>query len=126
MGHGKIIDSMIQDGLWDVYNDMHMGNCAELCARERNYSREAQDAVAIKSYTLAQHAQKRVIQKEIVPVEIPQKKGEIVLVKEDEEPGRARFEKFLLCVLHLKKKVPLPQPMLLKSATGLQHCWLQI
>ena len=94
MGHGKIIDSMIQDGLWDVYNDMHMGNCAELCARERNYSREAQDAVAIKSYTLAQHAQKKgLFKKEIVPVEIPQKKGEIVLVKEDEEPGRARFEK---------------------------------
>ena len=47
MGNGEIIDSMIQDGLWDVYNDMHMGNCAELCARERNYSREVQDAVTI-------------------------------------------------------------------------------
>tara|TARA_Y100000780_G_scaffold163137_1_gene147980 strand:+ start:246 stop:1436 length:1191 start_codon:yes stop_codon:yes gene_type:complete len=94
MGHGEIIDSMIQDGLWDVYNDMHMGNCAELCARERNYSREVQDAVTIKSYTRAQYAQKkRLFEKEIVPVKISQKKGEIVLVKEDEEPGRARFEK---------------------------------
>ena len=94
MGNGEIIDSMIQDGLWDVYNDMHMGNCAELCAKERNYSREVQDAVAIKSYTRAQYAQKkRLFEKEIVPVKISQKKGEIVLVKEDEEPGRANFDK---------------------------------
>ena len=41
MGHGQLIDGMIKDGLWDVYNDIHMGNCAELCAKDRKYSREA-------------------------------------------------------------------------------------
>jgi len=94
LGHGKFIDSMIQDGLWDVYNDKHMGNCAELCARERNYSREDQDAVAIESYTRAQQAQKKgLFKNEIVPVSIPQKRGEPIRISEDEEPGRVLFEK---------------------------------
>ena len=48
-GHGKMIDSMIHDGLWDAYNDMHMGNCAELCAKERGFTRKAQDGFAIES-----------------------------------------------------------------------------
>ncbi len=94
LGHGKLIDSMIKDGLWDVYNDMHMGNCAELCAREKKYSREQQDEFAKKSYLKAQHAQSEGwFASEIIPVEVPQRKGEPITINQDEEPGRARFEK---------------------------------
>lgn len=107
MGHGEILDSMIQDGLWDVYNDQHMGNCAELCARERNYSREAQDAVAVESYTRAQLAQKKgLFKNEIVPVSVPQKKGEPIRVSEDDEPGKVNF-----------KKIPSLRPAFEKNGT---------
>ena len=107
MGHGEILDSMIQDGLWDVYNDQHMGNCAELCARERNYSREAQDAVAVESYTRAQLAQKKgLFKNEIVPVSVPQKNGEPIRVSEDDEPGKANF-----------KKIPSLRPAFEKNGT---------
>jgi len=94
MGHGKLIDSMVQDGLWDVYNDIHMGNCAELCAKDRNYSREAQDAFAIQSYQRALKAQKEgLFNNEIAAVEVLQRKGDPVCVEQDEEPGRAKFDK---------------------------------
>ena len=94
LGHGKVIDSMINDGLWDVYNDFHMGNAAELCAREHNYSREAQDEFAIASYKKAQAAIKNgAFKSEITPVPIPQRKGDPVLVALDDEPGKANFEK---------------------------------
>jgi acetyl-CoA C-acetyltransferase len=94
MGHGEIIDSMIKDGLWDVYNQIHMGNCAEMCARKYNFSREEQDAFSIKSYEKALRAQKNGdFAKEIVPVEIPQKKGENLMVNEDEEPSRADLKR---------------------------------
>jgi acetyl-CoA C-acetyltransferase len=89
MGHGKIEDSMILDGLWDPYNDQHMGNCGELCARERHISRERQDQFTIESYrralaTIAEGG----FQAEIVPVEVPQRKGPALVVDKDEEPGR--------------------------------------
>ena len=72
LGHSKAIDSMIHDGLWDVYNDKHMGNCAEMLAKDRAYSREAQDEYAIESYNRAQLAiSDGIFQTEIVPVEIP-------------------------------------------------------
>ncbi|NOZ04231.1 MAG: thiolase family protein [FCB group bacterium] len=94
LGHGKLIDSMIKDGLWDVYNDMHMGNCAELCARERKYSREQQDEFAKESYLRAQRAQAEGwFAAEIIPVEVPRRKREPITIDQDEEPGRARFEK---------------------------------
>jgi acetyl-CoA C-acetyltransferase len=94
LGHGRVVDSMIQDGLWDVYNDMHMGSCAELCARERHYSREAQDAYARRSYERAQAAQAQGwFEAELTAVEVPRRKGEPLTVTEDEEPGRANFEK---------------------------------
>ena len=77
LGHGQVIDSMIKDGLWDAYNDKHMGNCAEMCAVEKNYTREKQDSFAKKSYTRAQNAQKNgAFSDEIVPVYVPQRKGE--------------------------------------------------
>ncbi len=94
MGHDQIFDSMIYDGLWDVYDDKHMGNCAELCARKYEYTREAQDAFAIESYRRAQAAQNTgEFTNEIIPVEIPQRKGDPIVVSQDEEPGRARFDK---------------------------------
>ena len=94
LGHSKVIDSMIHDGLWDAYNDKHMGNCAEMLAKDRNYSREAQDEYAIESYNRAQQATTDgIFQTEIVPVVIPQRKGESLVIDEDEEPAKARFEK---------------------------------
>lgn len=94
LGHGALIDSMIKDGLWDVYNDIHMGSCAELCARDRNYSREEQDQFARESYKRAQRAQSEGwFQSELVPVTVPQRKGAPVSVEADEEPARANFEK---------------------------------
>ena len=94
LGHGKMIDSMIHDGLWDAYNDTHMGNCAEMLSKDRNYSREAQDEFAVTSYKRAQTAQAEgVFESEIVAVEIPQRKGDPIIIKEDEEPGKARLDK---------------------------------
>lgn len=94
LGHGKLVDSMIHDGLWDVYNDQHMGNCAELCATERNYTREDQDNFARESYTRAQKAQAEGwFHDELVPVSVPQRRGDPILVDKDEEPGRANFDK---------------------------------
>jgi acetyl-CoA C-acetyltransferase len=96
LGHGELIDSMIKDGLWDVYNNFHMGNAAELCAKECNVPREAQDEFAILSYKRALEAQKNgYFKDEIVPVEIVQKKGEPLIVSEDEEPKKANFEKMV-------------------------------
>jgi acetyl-CoA C-acetyltransferase len=94
MGHGQLIDSMIKDGLWDVYNDFHMGNAGELCARECNISRQEQDEFAVLSYKRALEAiEKGYFKEEIVPVKVPQPKGGEVIVDEDEEPKRVNFEK---------------------------------
>jgi acetyl-CoA C-acetyltransferase len=93
MGHVQMIDSMIQDGLWDPYNNLHMGSCAEACAREYKFTREAQDAFARSSYERAQAAQKAgLFKNEIVVVETSAGK-ETVRVEHDEDPGKARFEK---------------------------------
>jgi acetyl-CoA C-acetyltransferase len=93
MGHGKLIDSMIRDGLWDVYNDFHMGNAAEICARECAIPREAQDEFAIQSYRRAQSstAEGR-FKEEILPVTIKGKQGDTI-VEQDEEPFKTDFEK---------------------------------
>ncbi len=94
LGHGKVLDSMIVDGLWDVYNDYHMGNAAELCAKECAIPRDLQDEYAVMSYKRAQTAQKEGwFKKEIVPFEIPGRKGESTIVDTDEEPLRVKFEK---------------------------------
>jgi len=93
MGNGQIIDGMVHDGLWDPYNDFHMGMAGELCARELDFSREAQDAFATQSYERAQAAQAAgKLAAEIVPVTIKTRKGETT-VAEDEEPKRARLDK---------------------------------
>ena len=94
LGNGQVIDSLIHDGLWDAYGNVHMGDCAELCAREKGISRADQDAFAVESYQRALRAiAEGKFKAEIVPVEIPQKKGPPKIVAEDEEPGRGDIEK---------------------------------
>lgn len=95
MGDDKIVDGMIFDGLWDPYKNYHMGQAGELCAAEYKLTREAQDEFAKESYRRAVAADKEGLFKaEIVPVELPQKKGAPVVVSADEEPGRGDPEKF--------------------------------
>ncbi len=94
LGHGAVIDSMIKDGLWDVYNDFHMGNGAELCARRYRVTRAEQDEYAAASYNKALEAQRTgAFRREIIPVVIPQDKGEPYTLAEDEQPRRADFKK---------------------------------
>ncbi len=94
LGHAQVLDSLIHDGLWDAYGDVHMGDCAELCAREKKISREEQDAFAAESYRRALAAQvEGHFKGEIVPVEIPQRKGPPKLVSDDEEPRRGDVAK---------------------------------
>jgi acetyl-CoA C-acetyltransferase len=94
LGHAQVIDSLITDGLWDAYGNVHMGDCAELCAREKKISREEQDQFAAESYrrALAAQAQGK-FTAEIVPVEIAQRKGPPKVVVADEEPGRGDVAK---------------------------------
>jgi acetyl-CoA C-acetyltransferase len=96
LGHQQATDGLIHDGLWDVYNNFHMGNAAELCAKERKIDRAAQDAFAAESYRRALAAQKDGrFKAEIVAVEIagPKNKGGSVRVDSDEEPGRGDIDK---------------------------------
>lgn len=94
LGHGTIIDGMIRDGLWDVYKDFHMGNAAEMCAREYNFTREDQDAFAIESYTRAQNAYKKnAFDAELIPVEIPVRGKDPIKVIADEEYLKVNFDK---------------------------------
>ncbi|MDA8122474.1 MAG: acetyl-CoA C-acetyltransferase [Deltaproteobacteria bacterium] len=94
LGNDTLYDHMIVDGLWDVYNDLHMGNCAELLAKEHRISREDQDEFAASSYNRALAAiRDGKFAKEIIGVEIPQRKGDPVVFKVDEEPGRGNVAK---------------------------------
>ena len=102
-GHQKMIDSMIHDGLWDAYNDIHMGSCAEMLATDRNYAREQQDEYSIKSYQRAQEAQEKgYFSNEIIP--LTNSKG--IAIDSDEEPGKAKFE-----------KIPIIKPVFEKNGT---------
>lgn len=93
LGHGTLIDSIIKDGLWDVYNDFHMGSAAEQCAEEYHLSRAEMDDFAVESYRRAQEAQQRgEFKREIVSIEIAGRKGPTILA-EDEEPRRVDFDK---------------------------------
>lgn len=97
MGHGEIVDSMIRDGLWDVYNRFHMGEAAELCADTLGISREEQDRFASTSYRRALEAQERGnFRREIVSVIASQRDGADRPIEEDEEPRRANLEKLPL------------------------------
>lgn len=93
-GDMKLVDGLAKDGLWDVYNDYAMGNAAELCAKECNISREDQDAFAVESYKRSQAATNEgKFKNEIIPVEIPQRKGDPIIMDKDEEPFNVKFEK---------------------------------
>lgn len=95
LGDARLIDGLIHDGLWDPYNDFHMGQAGELCASKYAFSRQAQDDFATESYRRARHAQESgSFQPEIVPVSLPQKRGPDLICEEDEEPARGAPEKF--------------------------------
>ncbi|HEY0709429.1 MAG TPA: acetyl-CoA C-acyltransferase [Polyangia bacterium] len=94
LGHAQLVDSVIHDGLWDVYGNVHMGDCGELCAREKGITRQDQDAFAAESYRRSRLAQTEGhFRSELVSVEIAQKKGPPRVVSEDEEPGRGDPDK---------------------------------
>jgi acetyl-CoA C-acetyltransferase len=94
LGNGEVVDSVIHDGLWDPYDNVHMGNCGDAVAAKYGFTREAQDAFAAQSYTRALAAQKEGrFKEEIVPVSVPQRRGEPLLVEDDEEPKRGDIEK---------------------------------
>src|SRR5579864_8051645 len=87
IGDAKIIDSMIHDGLWDVYEDFHMGMTAELVAEKYNISREEQDKFALQSHRRALQAMNSCfIESQILPIDVPQKKGEAIVLRRDESP----------------------------------------
>lgn len=93
-GNVQMIDGLAKDGLTDVYHNYAMGNAAELCAKECNISREDQDSFAIESYKRSQAAwEKGWFNEEIVPVEIPNKKGDPIIFSKDEEPYNVKFDK---------------------------------
>lgn len=102
LGHGQLTDGLIKDGLWDVYNDFHMGNAAELTAQEMNISRSMQDDYAVKSYKRAAEATETgAFNEEIVAVETT-----AGIIKEDEEYKKVNFE-----------KIPNLRPVFLKEGT---------
>jgi acetyl-CoA C-acetyltransferase len=93
MGNGELIDSMIWDGLWDIYHNKHMGQCGDECAAKYGFSRKDQDDFAVASYQRALKSQAEgAFAREITPVEVADRKGKIVVDK-DEEPGRFNEEK---------------------------------
>jgi acetyl-CoA C-acetyltransferase len=94
LGNMTLVDGMVKDGLTDVYNQVHMGNCADKCAIEYNFSREDQDAFAVDSYQKATKAWgEGKFNNEIVPVSVPQRKGDAIIVSEDEEYKNVKLDK---------------------------------
>ncbi len=107
LGDIKAKDGMVLDGLTDVYNNYHMGNAAELCAKECNISREDQDNFAIESYKRSAAAWAAgKFKNEVVPVEVPQRKGDPIVVNEDEEYKNVKME-----------KIPQLKPVFVKDGT---------
>lgn len=94
LGDAKLTDGLVFDGLTDVYNRVHMGNCAETCAKEKNISREEQDNFAIESYKRSASAwDAGKFNDEIVPVSVPQRKGDPIVVSKDEEYTNVKLDK---------------------------------
>tara|TARA_B100001750_G_scaffold248334_1_gene278502 strand:+ start:1941 stop:3116 length:1176 start_codon:yes stop_codon:yes gene_type:complete len=99
LGNGKLVDGLIVDGLTDVYNNTHMGNCAEICAKEMNISREEQDNFAIESYKKSANAWKNgKFKNEVCGIEVKQRKGDPLKINEDEEFKNVKMDK----IPHLK------------------------
>ncbi|OUX30660.1 MAG: acetyl-CoA acetyltransferase [bacterium TMED264] len=94
LGHSKVVDSLIHDGLWDAYTKQHMGSCAELLVSKRNYSRQDQDNFAIQSYSKARDANEgNLFENEIVPIPFIDRMGDEKLIEKDEEPFKLKLEK---------------------------------
>jgi acetyl-CoA C-acetyltransferase len=94
LGHAELVDSLVKDGLWDVHNNFHMGHGGELCAAKYHLTRREVDDFALESYRRAQEAiATGTFKREIVPVEVPQRKGAPLTVTEDEEPNRVNLSK---------------------------------
>ncbi len=94
LGDMKLIDGLVKDGLTDVYNKVHMGNCAEVCASQMNFSREQQDAFAVESYNRSTAAWKAgKFSDEVIPVEVPQRRGDALVISEDEEYKNVKMDK---------------------------------
>ena len=94
LGDMKLIDGLVKDGLTDVYNKVHMGNCAELCAKEMNFSREQQDAFAVESYNRSTKAwAEGKFSDEVVPVNVAQRRGDDLIISEDEEYKNVKMDK---------------------------------
>jgi acetyl-CoA C-acetyltransferase len=93
LGHMQLIDGCIHDGLWDPYDDQHMGMCAEKCAKDYSFSREDQDVYTMESYRRAQEAVDSGVFEEIVPVAVPQRRGDPIVVDKDEEPHALKLDK---------------------------------
>lgn len=94
LGDGKLVDGLVFDGLTDVYNQYHMGNAAELCAKECGFSREEQDAYAIESYKRSAAAwEAGKFNDEVIPVEIKDRKGNVTVINEDEEYKNVKLDK---------------------------------
>lgn len=103
LGHAELVDSLVKDGLWDVYNNFHMGHGGELCAAKYQLTRNELDDFALESYRRAREAVAMGIFKpEIVPVDVPQKKGPLLPVANDEEPNRVDLK-------HLRELKPVFQ-----------------
>lgn len=97
LGNGQIVDTMVFDGLWDIFTNQHMGSCADLCAKKYGFTRQMQDEFAINSYRKALAAiESGAFKAEIVPVQIKQKKGEPIFFDTDEDPGKVKFDKIPL------------------------------
>ena len=94
LGDMKMFDGMVKDGLTDVYDKVHMGICAETCAKSMEISRKEQDAFAIESYNRSARSwNEGRFEDEVIPVEVPQRKGESLIISEDEEYKNVRLEK---------------------------------
>ena len=107
LGNTPLIDGLVNDGLTDVYNDQHMGLCAELCASEHSFSREDQDAFALESYRRSAAAwEAGKFAHEVVPVTVPQRRGDDVIVDTDEDFSKVRHD-----------KVPALRPVFKKDGT---------
>ena len=94
LGDFKVLDGLVHDGLTDVYNNKHMGLCAETCAKDMSFSREEQDKFAIESYTRSANAWKEnKFKDEIIDVDVPQRKGDNLIINEDEEYKKVIIDK---------------------------------
>lgn len=94
LGDGALVDSMINDGLWDPYKNIHMGSCAELCAKEKSFSREQQDAYSIESFKRAQKSvSEKLFASEMTSVSVKDRKGNVTEIADDEGPFKAKFDK---------------------------------